>query len=332
MNQRAKVASLAGLCAASFGLYAGCGPSAKGPDTAKAVSPPQTISCPEGKVLSGTECVPAAPSATPEATCPDGSPKKEGACAPAAPDCPPGTHVGANGNTCVADETPDQNKAETTPPAGPCPAGMAFVKGGKFKTAFLKVEAVAEDVCLDITEVMTKDYEACVNAGKCTDHYLQACTETTTWKKAGKEDHPMVCIDFTQAEAYCKFVGKRLPKDEEWEWAARGGEEGRLYSWGNDPPGEQACWSGGKAPRTGTCPVNAHPGTATPQGLLGMSGNVFEWTTTKLDPAVKQRTGRGGSWRDGLPNLLQVGRPGSFEITYRCGFLGVRCAVEPKKQ
>ncbi|MEZ4298551.1 MAG: SUMF1/EgtB/PvdO family nonheme iron enzyme [Polyangiaceae bacterium] len=240
--------------------------------------------------------------------------------------CPAGTHAGADGKTCVADETPDQRKVEAPKP---CPEGMALVKGGTYKMAFLKTEATVGDVCLDVTEATTKSYESCVTSGSCNANFVDACTETTTYKKPGKEDHPMVCIDFTQAEAYCKFQGKRLPTEEEWEWAARGGAEGRQYSWGNDAPADQVCWSG-KSPRTGTCPVNAHPGTATPDGLLGMSGNVFEWTVSRNDSKGKDRVGRGGSWRDGLANLLLTGRPGRFEVTYRCGFLGVRCAVEPK--
>lgn len=326
MNQRALLSSFAALSAVSF-VWAACGPAPKEPENVgKAVSPPQTVICPEGTVKQGLQCVPTAP----KPTCPEGQVEKEGQCTAVADACPEGSKPGADGKTCVAIETPDMRKP-AAPPEGPCPAGMALVKGGTFKTAFLKLEATVGDVCLDVTETTTKEYEECVTAGKCNASFVDACTETTTYKKPGKEDHPMVCIDFNQAEAYCQFRGKRLPADEEWEWAGRGGAEGRLYSWGNDKPADQTCWSG-KGARTGTCPVNAHPGTATPDGLLGMSGNVFEWTTSKTDSRGKDRVGRGGSWRDGLANLLQVGRPGRFEVTYRCGFLGVRCAVEPKKK
>lgn len=323
MKQRALIVSFAAVAAASLG----CGPAQTEPEIGKAVSPPQTVTCPEGKVLKGLECVPAAPA---KVTCPEGQVEKDGQCAPEAKSCPEGTTPGVDGKTCVAIETPDQRKVDPEPES-PCPAGMALVKGGSYKMAFLKTEATVGDVCLDVTEATTTEYDSCVTAGKCNVSFVDACTETTTYKKPGKEDHPMVCIDFNQAEAYCKFQGKRLPTEEEWEWAARGGAEGRLYSWGNDKPTDQACWSG-KGARTGTCPVKAHPGSATPDGLLGMSGNVFEWTVSKNDAKGKDRVGRGGSWRDGLANLLLVGRPGRFEVTYRCGFLGVRCAVEPRKK
>jgi sulfatase modifying factor 1 len=327
MNQKALILSFATLCGASFAwAAAGCGPAPKEADTGKAVSPPQKITCPEGQTLKGTECIAAAA----KPACAAGEVEKDGKCAPAAPVCPDGTHVGTNGNTCVANETIAQLKVDPEPAKGPCPASMILVKGGTFKMGFLKNEVTVADVCLDVVEVTAKEYEGCVDGKSCNDNFVLACPETSTYKVKGREDHPMVCVDFPQAEAYCKSVSKRLPSDEEWEWAARGRDEGRLYSWGNDAPKDQLCWAGAGA-RTGTCPVRAHPASATPQGLLGMSGNVFEWTTSKLDSKGKDRVGRGGSWRDGLANLMRVDRPGKFEVTYRCGFLGIRCAVDPKK-
>lgn len=279
-----------------------------------------------GPIATSTASPTTSTSAGPAPGCPDGTFDSGSECKPFVTSCPDGSHPSPDKKTCIADETPAQRKVESSP----CPAGMALVKGGTYKMSFLKVDVTVGDVCLDLTEATTKDYEGCVTAGTCNANFVDACTETTTYKKPGKEDHPMVCIDFNQAETFCKFQNKRLPTEEEWEWAARGGAEGRQYSWGNDAPAEQACWSG-KSPRTGTCPVKAHPQTATPEGLLGMSGNVFEWTTSKNDSKGKDRVGRGGSWRDGLANLLLTGRPGRFEVKYRCGFLGVRCAVEPKK-
>jgi formylglycine-generating enzyme len=298
---------------------AGCGPTQPEPVTGKGTdAPAKTVTCPDGQVLKGDACVAAAPT-----TCPEGQVLKDGGC------------VAAPQATASATASPDQAptaQASAAPeaPKGPCPVGMALVKGGTYKLGLLRYEATIGDLCHDITEATAKEYEQCVGQKKCNENLVKGCPETSTYKVAGREDHPMVCIDFTQAIDYCAAQGKRLPTEEEWEWAARGGAEGRQYSWGNDAPGEQACWSGGKNPLTGTCPVKAHPGTATPQGLLGMSGNVFEWVSRKLDVKVKGRAGRGGSWRDGLANVLRVDRPGMFEVTYRCGFLGVRCVVAPK--
>lgn len=311
--------------AALLGAGAGCGPST--PEPVAGNDAPKPVTCPEGQALQGGACVAQAP----KTPCPEGQVEKDGACAPAAAPtpCAAGTHADASG-ACVPDAAPAPSaSASAAPPKGPCPAGMAFVPGGTYKLGALKYEATVADFCFDITEATAKEYEECVGQKKCNENLVKGCPETSTYKVAGKEDHPMVCIDFTQAVDYCAAQGKRLPTEEEWEWAARGGPAGNLYSWGNDAPAEQACWSGGKDPLKGTCPVKAHPGTATPQGLLGMSGNVFEWATRKLDVKIKGRVGRGGSWRDPLPNALRVDRPGSFEVTYRCGFLGVRCAMAP---
>lgn len=330
MNQRARIATLAPLAGASLALAAACGPAPE-PATGTAVSPPLRVVCPSTQILVDSRCV---PDPRFSVSCPGGAIAADGQCRPAPITCPTGTHVSPDDATCVPDAvaaSPQPQAAPPEAPASPCPAGMALVKGGTFKFGILKAETTVADVCLDVTEVTTKDYEACVTGGKCNANFVDACTETTTYKKPGKQDHPMVCVDFTQSETYCKTQGKRLPAEEEWEWAARAGAEARTYSWGNEAPAEQVCWSG-KATRTGTCPVNAHPGSATPAGLLGMSGNVFEWTTSKLDSKGKDRVGRGGSWRDGLPNLLLVARPGRFEVTYRCGFLGIRCATEPTKK
>jgi formylglycine-generating enzyme required for sulfatase activity len=205
---------------------------------------------------------------------------------------------------------------------------MALVKGGSYKMGFLKNTAKVADFCFDKTEVTAKDYEGCVGTKKCNDAFVD-CAPEATYKKAGKEDHPIVCVDFQQAVDYCTAQGKRLPSDEEWEWAARGGEEARKYPWGNEDPNDQLCWSG-KGALTGTCSVTAHPKGVSKDGLLGLAGNVFEWTTNAQDAKSKDRVGRGASWRDGVANMFKVERPGRFQVTYRCGFLGIRCVVAPK--
>ena len=60
-----------------------------------------------------------------------------------------------------------------------------------------------------------------------------------------------------------------------------------------------------------------------------MSGNVLEFTTTENDSRTEIRIARGGSWRDGIPELVRNARIGGFGVTYRCGFLGIRCVQEP---
>ncbi|WP_240808181.1 formylglycine-generating enzyme family protein [Polyangium spumosum] len=225
----------------------------------------------------------------------------------------------------VASAAPEVTPAPPSEPdTGGCPAGMVRIKGGSFKLAAIKAQVTVKDYCLDVNLATTDQYAACVQSKKCNDNLLKVC-EGSTYGVEGKGDLPIVCIDFPQAVDYCKAQGKRLPSGEEWEWAARGGPEAWTYPWGNQPPTDQLCWSG-LTKRDGPCPIGSFKAGANPQGVLDLAGNVFQWTTTGNDVVSSARFGRGGSWKDS-GNEVKAGFTFAFKTTYRCGFLGVRCAI-----
>ncbi|KAM4820798.1 inactive C-alpha-formylglycine-generating enzyme 2 isoform 4-T4 [Thomomys bottae] len=121
-----------------------------------------------------------------------------------------------------------------------------------------------------------------------------------------RQELPVVHVSWNDAHAYCVWRGKRLPTEEEWEFAARGGLEGQVYPWGNRfQPNRSNLWQGAfpKGDKVedgfhGLSPVNAFP----PQneyGLYDLMGNVWEWTASTYQGANQDmRVLRGASWID----------------------------------
>ncbi|MCY0995145.1 SUMF1/EgtB/PvdO family nonheme iron enzyme [Nannocystis sp. ILAH1] len=201
--------------------------------------------------------------------------------------------------------TPHEHARE---PQNPCAEGMVLVEGGSLGPAQV------DRFCIDITEVTTAAYGACVHAGACTPTVVGDVAECNL-TRADRGDHPVNCVDFEQARAYCSWLGKRLPNDEEWMYAAHAREGGGTWPWGNIPlDSTRACYQTGS-----TCPVGQHPAGASPEGVQNLAGNVAEWTVYKELPRL-----RGGSWRD-EPRLDFVRDPPYVpEATS-----GVRCVVAP---
>ncbi|MBI5608529.1 MAG: SUMF1/EgtB/PvdO family nonheme iron enzyme [Deltaproteobacteria bacterium] len=139
---------------------------------------------------------------------------------------------------------------------------------------------------IDMTEVRVSDYAKCVAAGSCPAITDPACNS----KIAGNSDHPVNCLNRDMASKYCKFMGKRLPTEHEWERAARGPNcavaggiclaGNQLYPWGQGPVTcNQAIFNnGGVGCGTGgTWAIGA--GWHAPWGPIGMAGNVAEWVS-----------------------------------------------------
>ncbi|MEO8317304.1 MAG: formylglycine-generating enzyme family protein [Bradyrhizobium sp.] len=114
---------------------------------------------------------------------------------------------------------------------------------------------------------------------------------------AGRDDHPVVHIAYQDALAYAAWCGKELPTEAEWEFAARGGLEGKAYPWGDaaNPEGRFLAntWQGrfpyediAEDGYEGTSPVDAFPPNG--YGLFDMVGNVWEWTASHYDTVPDQ--------------------------------------------
>jgi formylglycine-generating enzyme required for sulfatase activity len=173
-------------------------------------------------------------------------------------------------------------------PARATPPQAIAVAAGSVSTGYEEVAEVAA-FNIDATEVTVGRYRECVEAGACAWqasasgaklgsrlHDSRACNAYRT----DRDDHPINCVDWHQADAYCRHRGGRLPTRAEWLLAARG-PGAAAYPWGKDEPAPgrvHAVRQDGGPPRPRlTAPVGAHPAGASPAGMLGAADNVAEW-------------------------------------------------------
>ncbi len=151
----------------------------------------------------------------------------------------------------------------------------------------------------------------------------------------GLEDHPVVYVDLEDARAYARWAGKRLPTEEEWQYAAQGGD-GRAYPWGN--AFEAGRCNDGRA--GGTTAVAAYAQGRSPFGCYDMCGNTWEWTESERgDGRTRFCVLKGGSYykakgsdwyADGGPQRCDFSA--KFLLMWpgldRCATIGFRCAAD----
>jgi hypothetical protein len=174
---------------------------------------------------------------------------------------------------------------------------------------------------MDVTEVTVAQYGACVSGGACPPASTNSLL--CNWGKSDKASHPINCVSVDEAKTYCTWAKKRLPSEEEWEYAARG-SDGRMYPWGGEAPGSQLCWTG-----KGTCAVGSFPSGRSPFGVLDMAGNVWEWTDSHV--------ARGGSYANEDPSVVRgayrfVAHPErSQDVGFRCASSAPSTSKQPAR-
>lgn len=195
---------------------------------------------------------------------------------------------------------------------------------------------------IDKFEVTVEQFRECVEAGVCARPKGSDARKNCNWGRPDRDDHPVNCVDWYQAAEYCKWAGKRLPSEAEWEKAARG-ETGGRYPWGNQRATCEFAIMGDGCGEKHTWPVGSKPGGASPYGAMDMAGNVWEWTADwydenyyKISPGVnpkgpqtgKQKVLRGGAYDDNLLGLRSTTR--SYDEPDDIGSDdGFRCAKSP---
>ena len=228
-----------------------------------------------------------------------------------------------------SNSSPKPSNAKTSPPdAKPVtsPEGMVFVNAGEFimgRNSGTDLDSPAHQVTLkpffiDRTEVTNLAYKKFIDA--------KGYPSPPAWNgnsfPEGQDQFPVTDVTWNDANAFAAWQKKRLPTEEEWEFAARGNDQ-RKYSWGNEfEYGNANVKNSSSLDQKNKLPVGSFQGITSPSGAVDMIGNVWEWTASSLKPYPNGRAIeskgyknlkviRGGAW---------MSEPAQATTTYRRGW------------
>ena len=253
----------------------------------------------------------------------------------------------APGEKGAKESATGKKQSQETPVAAKPPEGtMVVVPAGEFMMGSAAGDSDEQPehkvhvdaFSMDVYEVTVGQYAAFLQA--------KGIDPPSDWKTMNQSAHqkrPIANVDSTDASAYCKWAGKRLPTEAEWEKAARG-TDGRIYPWGNDPPTPlhanfgKTEWSNHGV----LAPVGSFESGKSPYGIYDMAGNVWEWvsdwydynyykSSPSLNPTGPSSGGtkviRGGAWNSN-PRAMRSSNRSLISPTDQ-GLDGFRCAKTP---
>jgi sulfatase modifying factor 1 len=262
-------------------------------------------------------------------------------------------HTRGPGHAASADAPPPVASGVDPVPAEPAPVrpleprrvrvpAATFVMGSAAGEADERVrrKVMIDAFEIDATETTVLAFRLCEERGACRSilEVSKATSEQCNRPHGDRLDHPINCVTWDEAAAFCDWIGERLPTEAEWEYAAAGGEQGRAnaYPWGATPGALRANGAGDADGFAFTAPVGSFPRGATGLGVLDMAGNVEEWVADPYSTVLMEgvsmpdsrRVVRGGSYASD-PRELRTSRRGKAPPGLRTPTLGFRCARAP---
>jgi len=142
---------------------------------------------------------------------------------------------------------------------------------------------------------------------------------------AGWDHRPVTWVSIEDARAYATWVGKRLPHEWEWQYAAQG-TDGRIYPWGNQWDAAAVAEPDKNRTMRGPDPVDAHSNGASPFGVMDLVGNMWQWTDEFLDEHTRVAILRGGSYYQPQGSIWYF--PQAYKLTEHCKLLMMAPSID----